>query len=147
MAEAAVAEAEVAEKGVAAKVWGDASGMLGGALGVSLFADQSFLELAAIIGSVVAYATAVLLFAQLLGAGDLPGREVPAWFDKALSVLLGAGVGAGLAYTNAGVAFAVSLAVLAALIQTAWRQRWRESQVYRASLNASPDDGAGHENA
>ena len=76
----------MAEKGVAAKIWRDASGMLGGALSVSFFADQPLLE-------------------PVLGS------------------------------------------VLAALIQTAWRQRWRESQVYRASLNASPDDGAGHENA
>ncbi|MYA18584.1 MAG: hypothetical protein F4Z28_18385 [Gammaproteobacteria bacterium] len=130
----------MAEKGVIAKAWQEASTVLGGALGGSFFADPSLAQLAAIVGFVVVYATAIVFFAQIMGRSGLPGN-IPAWLDSTLSVLMGAGVGLGMAYSDTiGIGLAMSLAVLAALIPTAWRQRWRERRVYRPVLGPSPSD-------
>lgn len=123
------------KNGTLAKAWQEVSTVLGGALGVSFFIDASLVHLAAIAGSVVVYAAAVLLFAQLLGGSDLPGMDVPAWLDNTLSVLVGGGLGLGMAYSDTiGVSLAMPLVVLAALVPTAWRQWWRERRVYRAAL-------------
>lgn len=125
----------MAKNGVVAKSWQEASTVLGGALGVSFFTDPSLAHLAAIIGFVAVYAAAVVLFAQLLGGSDLPGLQIPAWLDNTLSVLVGAGVGLGMAYSDTiGFGLAMPLAGLAALIPTAWRQRWRERRIYREDL-------------
>ena len=125
----------MAKNGVVAKSWQEASTVLGGALGVSFFTDPSWAHLAAIIGFVAVYAAAVVLFAQLLGGSDLPGMQIPAWLDNTLSVLVGAGVGLGMAYSDTiGLGLAMPLAGLAALIPTAWRQRWRERRIYREDL-------------
>ena len=123
------------KNGTLAKAWQEASTVLGGALGVSFFIDASLVHLAAIAGFVAVYAAAVLLFAQLLSGSELPGMELPAWLDNSLSVLVGAGVGLGVAYSDTvDIGLAMPLAVLAALVPTAWRQRWRERRVYRPVL-------------
>ena len=133
----------MAKNGVVAKAWQEVSTVLGGALGVSFLTDPSLAHFAAIIGFVAVYAAAVVLFAQLLGGSALPGIEIPTWLDNTLSALVGAGVGLGMAYSDTiGIGLAMPLGVLAALIPTAWRQRWRESRVYRAALGQLLDQVA-----
>lgn len=125
----------MAKTGDIAKAVQEVSTVLGGALGVSFFTEPSLADLAAITGFGIVYAAAAVLFAQLLGGSDVPGVEIPAWLDNTLSVLVGAGVGLGIAYSDTiGVGHALPLAVLAALIPTAWRQRWRERRIYRENL-------------
>lgn len=131
----------MAKNRVIGKAWQEASTVLGGALGVSFFAGPSLEQLAAIMGFVVVYAGAVVLFAQLLGGSDPPEPDVPAWLENTLSALVGAGVGLAMAYSDAiGTGLAMSLAVLAAVIPTAWRQRWRERRVYRSAFDPAPRD-------
>lgn len=116
------------------KAWQEASAVFGGAVGVALV-DPSFAKLIAVAAFAVVYAATVVLFAQLQEASELPGTEVPAWLDTSVLVIVGAGVGLSITYTDAiRVGLAMPLAVLAAFIPTAWRQRWRERRIYREDL-------------
>ncbi len=119
----------------------EASTALGAALSVSFFADASSITVVAIIGFAVVYGGAAALFVQLLlHENALPDPAIPAWLDNALSALVGAGVGLVIAYSDGKVGLAMTLAVFAALVPTAWRQRWRERRVYRATLSPLPTD-------
>ena len=87
-------------------------------------------------------AAATMLFDRL--TDPAVGANVPVWARNVLLAAVGAGVGAGQLWLAPvdGFRFAVLMlsAVLLAWILAAWRQRWGEQRVYRATLRELVED-------
>ena len=87
-------------------------------------------------------ATATMLFDRL--AGPTVGADFPMWIRNMLLAAIGAGLGSGQLWLAPvqGVRFGALMlfAVLFAWILAAWRQRWGERRVYRATLRQEPAD-------
>ncbi len=97
---------------------------------------------AIVIAFLVAGCIASVLFEQLSGMRELPGKSRSV-IGVVQSSIIGMSIGAGSVWADEyihdiGLGIGLSLASIAgvstALIGTAWRQRWSERQLYREIL-------------
>ncbi|MDE0451771.1 MAG: hypothetical protein OXI90_08380 [Gammaproteobacteria bacterium] len=107
----------------------------------------------AVVAIVIAFlltgCAASVLFDQLSGIRELPGKSRSV-IGVAQSSIIGMSIGAGSVWTHEyiddfglgiGISLAAVVGVSTALTGTAWRQRWNERQLYRDILSqAEPEN-------
>ena len=100
--------------------------------------DYSVQQLAVIVSFVAGFFLAKTLFERLGNVSDARMSTYPRWVNGVAAFAAGITVSLGLDwffdYTNRiGVGVAMVFGVVAAYLAVAWRQRWHERRVYRAS--------------
>ena len=106
---------------------------------VTIMADSTFHQLAALISFVVVFFLAKTLFERL---GNVPGPAVgtfPKFVNSAVTFAIGIAMLFGLDWIieyagRIGVGVAMVFGFLAAYLAVAWRQRWYERRIYRQNL-------------
>lgn len=106
--------------------------------------DATFHQFAALVSFVVVFFLAKTLFERL---GNMPGANVGA-FPRLVNVAVSVGIGITMLFGlewlieyagRIGVGVAMGFGTVAAYLAVAWRQRWHERRIYRASLKPMPD--------
>lgn len=119
----------------------EAIGLLLGLVVVALtiMADSTFHQLAALISFVAVFFLAKTLFERL---GNVSGPAVgafPRLVNSAVTFAIGIAMLFGLDWIieyagRIGVGVAMVFGILAAYLAVAWRQRWHERRIYRDTL-------------
>lgn len=120
----------------------DASAVMLGVSITSFWTDASWNLWLVSLTFAVVVAAAKLLFDRV--AGPAVGANGPIWARNMLLAAAGAGMGTGQLWLAPvdGFRFAMLMlsAVFVAWLLAAWRQRWGERRVYRATLRESVED-------
>lgn len=113
--------------------------LLGLVVALTIMADSTFHQLAALISFVVVFFLAKMLFERL---GNVSGPAVgafPRLVNSAVTFAIGITMLFGLDWIieyvgRIGVGVAMVFGILAAYLAVAWRQRWNERRTHRENL-------------